>query len=43
VGALLENTDRALRIARRARHEVDGYTWPHVRERWASVYAGRTA
>jgi L-malate glycosyltransferase len=43
VGALLENPDRALLMTRRARHEVDGYTWPHVRERWASVYAGRTA
>lgn len=40
VASLVEHPDRALGMARRARHEVDAYSWPRVRERWAAVYAG---
>ena len=39
VTSLLENPDRALLIARRARQEVEKYTWPRVRDAWAAVYA----
>jgi glycosyltransferase involved in cell wall biosynthesis len=41
VGALLEDPEQALGIARRARREVEKYTWSQVREEWASVYRGR--
>lgn len=41
VADLLADEARALRMARRARHEVEQYTWPHVRGAWAKVYAGR--
>ena len=40
VAGLLENPDRALLMARRARREVEQYTWPEVREAWAAVYSG---
>jgi len=40
---LLENPDRALLIARRARREVEKYTWPQVREAWAAIYSEQTA
>ncbi len=40
---LLENPERALHIAHRARHEVEKYTWSQVREEWAAVYSGRAA
>jgi len=40
VTALLEDPDRARRMARRARAEVEAYSWPRVRERWATVYDG---
>ena len=43
VASLLENPDRALLIARRAREEVEKYTWSEVREQWAAVYSGRVA
>ena len=44
VTSLLENQDRALRMARRARQEVEQhYTWPRVREEWAAVYSGKRA
>ena len=41
--SLLEDPDRAATIARRARSEVEKYSWEHVSERWAAVYAGRQA
>jgi glycosyltransferase involved in cell wall biosynthesis len=41
--SLLEDPDRASAMARRARGEVEKYSWPHVRERWAAVYTGRPA
>lgn len=43
VASLLENPDRALIMARRAREEAAKYTWPEVRKEWASVYSGRAA
>jgi glycosyltransferase involved in cell wall biosynthesis len=43
VTALLEHPDRALGMARRARREVDAYSWPRVRDQWARVYAGAAA
>ncbi len=43
VTTLLENPERALHIAHRARHEVEKYTWSQVREKWAAVYSGRAA
>src|SRR2546425_2542348 len=43
VATLLENPDRALLMAYRARREVEAYTWPRVREEWAAVYSEQTA
>lgn len=40
VAALLENPPRALSIARRARQEVEKFTWSRVCNEWAQVYAG---
>ena len=40
VSGLLEEPDRALRLARRARQESEKYTWPRVREQWAAAYVG---
>lgn len=40
VKSLLEDPQHALRIARRARQEVEKYTWPQVREDWAELYGG---
>jgi len=40
---LLEGPDRAAAMARRARSEVEKYSWPHVSGQWAAVYAGRAA
>jgi glycosyltransferase involved in cell wall biosynthesis len=40
VSTLLEESERALAMARRARREVEAYTWPRVSEKWAAVYAG---
>jgi len=37
--ALLRNPERATRLARAARTEIERYTWPAVAEQWASVYA----
>jgi len=37
--ALLRDPDRATRLARRAREACVRYTWPAVRDQWASVYA----
>lgn len=39
VADLLDNPDRALGMARRARREVEEYTWPRVRDAWAAMYA----
>ena len=35
---LLRQPERATALARRAHAEIAGYTWPAVREQWASVY-----
>ena len=43
VTSLLEDPDRALHIVRRARQEVEQYTWTQVREAWAAVYLKRSA
>ena len=43
VTGLLDDPDRARLLARRARREVEQYTWVAVREAWAAVYAGRPA
>ena len=43
ISSLLENSERASLMARRAREEVDRYTWPRVRSQWATVYAGNPA
>jgi len=39
VVALLENPERALRMARQARAEVERHTWPRIRSAWAAVYS----
>jgi glycosyltransferase involved in cell wall biosynthesis len=41
--ALLEDPERARRLARRARREVAAYSWPEVRGEWARAYAGVAA
>jgi L-malate glycosyltransferase len=41
VTSLLDDPERAARIARQAKAEVEHYTWARVKELWASVYAGR--
>jgi glycosyltransferase involved in cell wall biosynthesis len=43
VTMLLDEPDCATRMARRARREVERYTWSRVRELWARVYAGNPA
>ncbi|TMI74532.1 MAG: glycosyltransferase family 4 protein, partial [Bacillati bacterium ANGP1] len=43
VTALLDDSDRARRMARRARREVEAYGWSRVRERWSAAYAGVAA
>lgn len=43
VVALLENPERALRMARQARAEVERHTWPQIRTAWAAVYTGAPA
>ncbi|TMI89977.1 MAG: glycosyltransferase family 4 protein [Bacillati bacterium ANGP1] len=37
---LLDTPGRASALARRARQEAERYTWAHVRQEWAAVYAG---
>jgi glycosyltransferase involved in cell wall biosynthesis len=37
---LLRDPQRALSIARRARRDLDQYTWSQVREGWAVAYHG---
>lgn len=41
VVGLLEDPDRAQRLAHRAREEAERYTWFRVRDSWAAVYKGR--
>ena len=43
VTTLLENPHRALEIARRAKAEVERYTWPAISAEWAAVYRGEPA
>jgi L-malate glycosyltransferase len=43
VTGLLDDPERAVRIARHARAEVEKYTWARVKELWASVYSERAA
>ena len=33
----------SLELARKARAELEKYTWAHVSQRWADVYIGRAA
>ena len=42
VAALLQEPQRALRIARRARQTIGDYAWASVREAWSEVYEGRS-
>jgi starch synthase len=37
---LVEQPERALRLAEQARRDVQGYSWPAVRQAWADVYSG---
>ena len=39
VMVLLARPERSVAITRRAREEVEHYTWPSVRREWATVYA----
>lgn len=41
VMSLIERPDAARAMARKAREEVERFTWPRVREAWAEVYAAR--
>lgn len=43
IASLLDNPDRAVSMARRARKEVEKYGWPQVRQEWMAVYSGGTA
>jgi glycosyltransferase involved in cell wall biosynthesis len=40
VARLLEQPARARDMARRARREVEAYSWPRVRKAWAETYDG---
>jgi len=40
VSRLLERQDLARHLTRRARHVVEEFSWPAVRDRWAAVYSG---
>lgn len=40
VASLLEHPDRAVRMARHAKREIEKYTWPRVREEWTAAYSG---
>lgn len=35
---LIEHPDKAMRMAKRAKAEVDRYTWPRTRTQWATIY-----
>lgn len=37
---LLDDHESAATISRRARQEVESYTWPRVRHEWAAAYSG---
>jgi L-malate glycosyltransferase len=39
--SLFEDPDRAAMMARRARREVEKYTWAQVGTQWTAVYAGK--
>jgi glycosyltransferase involved in cell wall biosynthesis len=41
--SLLEDPDRAATMARRARGEVEKYSWANVSKQWAAIYAGEPA
>ena len=43
VTALLDNPHRALELTRRAKAEVERYTWPWISAEWAAVYRGEPA
>jgi glycosyltransferase involved in cell wall biosynthesis len=43
IAALLQDPERAVALARRARREIEKYTWARVRNEWEAVYAGRAA
>ena len=43
VASLLENPERALSMARRARREAERHSWRAVREDWLAVSAARAA
>jgi glycosyltransferase involved in cell wall biosynthesis len=43
VTTLLEHPQLALKLARRARAEVERYTWPRISAEWAAVYRGELA
>jgi glycosyltransferase involved in cell wall biosynthesis len=40
VATLLDDSERALQMARRARQALERHAWPSVFEAWAAVYAG---
>ena len=43
IAALLQEPERAVALARRARREIEKYTWARVRNEWAAAYAGKPA
>jgi glycosyltransferase involved in cell wall biosynthesis len=43
VANLLENPDHAQLMARRARQEVEIFSWPRVRADWAAAYGDHRA
>ena len=43
VAALLDDPDRALLMARRARKELEKHTWAQVKKLWLGVYSGEAA
>jgi glycosyltransferase involved in cell wall biosynthesis len=42
IAAVYRNPDGAREMARRAREDVNQFTWPAVRDQWAAIYAERT-
>jgi glycosyltransferase involved in cell wall biosynthesis len=43
IARLLTEADGALAMARRARVEVENYTWQAVHQEWLAAYSGRRA
>lgn len=43
IAALIEDPARTLSITRRARAEVERYTWPRIRRHWLTAYNGGRA